>query len=331
MEPGTVHLVHLLRGIYPHERRERRGIDHGTSKHSLVSVLPYMERPWNAEFRVVTRASPEDGELLEGALAEDPYLPLKLEHELEHSDGERAAIVASNEALARLTERLGVPETRVPERRIHILTEAEFNTKVARQAHAKTIFGHVYVPRAEDPVQFARLLTHELCHAASSYRIHVIQSEEARHVRAWERKTGLTFQPKPGATAETYFNGLNEAATELSARILRPSVTEAMPDLTSEQRHALEQVVQYRPWVVLASALMRVIEAGEKLPRGEAQHTLLQDYFRGTHDFLKRLERQKKGSTQILRTLGGSPAEALKGADLLSLREARAAILKLDS
>src|SRR5438876_3205724 len=143
-----------------------------------------MPKPWNAEIRIGSQTEPENGEALEAQLRETPHLQTALEHELERTETEAKVVASSRDALRRLAARLHLPDTDVPDDRIHLLTAAEFAEKVSERAHGKTSFGHVYVQRNQDLVDFSRVLTHELCHSASRYTLEVRSQQEARTLTA---------------------------------------------------------------------------------------------------------------------------------------------------
>jgi hypothetical protein len=223
---------------------------------------------------------------------------------------------------------LELPPVTIPAERIHVLEEPEFRERVSAQAEAKTIFGHVYVPRKTDPVEFSAFLTHELAHAASRYELQVVQSADERHLKAWQRRMGLTFQPKPNSDPdfETLFNGFNEAVTEICATELRGSVAEHLTDLDDTQRAELTRRREYRPVVMVIEALMRLVADKEGCLYESIREDLLRDYFSGTFRFVKKLEKWKKGATRILRGMGSDPPDALKAAKLLGLADVHAEI-----
>lgn len=148
-------------------------------KKALGKNLAAMKQPWNVEVRIAVPTRPNKSEAIElkkikTAFNEDPYPQRHLEHELKPTGFETATIKSANAALGHLLARLHLPQIEVPSERIHVLTREEFFEKMVAvgeqkdgTTEAKMIHGHIYIPRNENPIEFCRFLTHELCHAAS--------------------------------------------------------------------------------------------------------------------------------------------------------------------
>jgi hypothetical protein len=277
------------------------------------------------EFRITSAAGEEERDKLEKAFVEKPALRrMESAKELERTPFEAASITASREAIRELTARLGLPKTDVPDDHIHVLTPQEFAKEISPHAEGKSLFGHAYIPRNDDPVVFTRLLTHELSHAASHAQIQLNQgAADPRQVSMRHRKIGFTFSPNRKEKPRIpFFNGLNEGTTELCARFLRNQV--ATTDLPFEDagRKSLKRFVFYRPWVIVVDALLQIIAQAEGVSYEDAQDDLLRDYFRGTYTILQRLERHRNGVTHVLREADHSPDGAEAAANKLQLTEA---------
>lgn len=288
-----------------------------------------MPKRWNVDVRLtstgLTKLGSPDLKPKPGA---NPYLEANVEN-LEPTESEREAMTAAVDELSKLVQRLGLPDIRVPLERIHVISKEEFQNRISEHAFGKTTFGHVYIPRFEDQVEFCQILTHELAHAGSYYGVRAIMHHDERRLQVRERRAGITAQPKPGADAAIYFNGLNEGITELVAAIFRNKLSKKLVELDDDEREALAKTREYPHWVILVEALLRLAAQESEQPIKSVREELLQDYFSGTFKFLKRLERCKPGVVRALRTAGSSPADALKTAEAFDLTEAQKAILEL--
>ena len=283
-----------------------------------------MPRPWNVDIRFAANTPAGAKEDLERRLAKNPYLARILEHEREPTELEKRVIFSAGIALTRLSERLGLPAVDVPPSRVHILSgsEPEFAERVDLPRRlAVSEFGHVYIPRSEDPVTFARHLTHEICHAGSRLSIRLAQGASPRHVDISHRQMGFAFRPE--GIAEPYFNGLNEGVTELVAHRLRNAMAKEDLGLDRDQARVFARRVEYRPWVILVDALVRLVADTEHAASKRIRDDLLRDYFRGGHEFLRRLSKCRKGSVKLLRQAESSPADAIAVADALGLDQAK--------
>lgn len=279
-----------------------------------------MKESWNFDLEVSSEVSPIERENLATHFSDRKNLQLQLEHELEPTESEKRIIDESRGALDDLVQRLDLPPVHLPDDHVHLVTEEEFRRLVSEQAESKVVFGHVYLRRSENPVEFCRLATHELCHVASRTQLRIVQHADEEQIRVWTRQLGFSFQPKKGATFD--FNGINEGTTELCAIGLRRYIEEHSTVLDDEQRRVLSSVIEYRPWVVVVDYLVRLVAQEDQLSRPQVRNQLFRDYFSGEFNFIKRVDQYKKGASKALRLAECTKADAIRVAEELGLTDA---------
>lgn len=157
-----------------------------------------------------------------------------------------------------------------------------------------------------------------------NYCLQITPEIERRRLKIMQRRLGLSFQAKPkdDPKYEASFNGLSEGVTELCAGSLRRLITTRFGEnmnLTEEQKIELVSGSDYKTWITLIKAIIQVVARAEGLSRESLRDELFIDHFSGTYQFLKRLERHRRGAVKLLRPLDFSPSEALYAAKMLDL------------
>jgi len=237
-------------------------------------------------------------------------------------------VAALNEFRVRVC---GLPAISVAENRIHILEPPDF-VAVCGQADGKSLFGHVYLPGGESLATFCFCLAHELVHVAGYLSLRITDSPSpdgkgGRQIMIDEIRDGLLREDVQPSRSAPLFDGLNEAATEAGAKVVRSYFVRRTYALDAQEKQKLLKTAAYEPLLVVCKRLAAALTPpgwAEKL----AWQTLLRDYMTGTDVFLNLLEAWLPGSMGTLRTMGKTAEEAVRAAETLGFRAEAEAIRK---
>lgn len=225
---------------------------------------------------------------------------------------------------------LGVDLGQVLPSRIHLVEKEEFRAKISADAEAKTVLGHVYItPRPDQPVDFARVVSHELAHAVSHYELEATVLSEEKRLKLRERRLGAMFRPQGVSGTHLYFNGLNEAATELFAVAVRKRISGWLP-FDEVQTTELTSRVDYHPQVLLLTELIRRVASAEGTRPADVRRMVFRDYLNGTAEFLRHVRNSvDRRAVKLLASMGSEPEEARRISDALGFSECSARIARL--
>ncbi len=238
------------------------------------------------------------------------------------------------EALVALNEfRVGVcnlPAISVAEERVHILEPPDFVAVCGAGVDGKSLFGHIYLPGNERLSTFCFCLTHELVHVAGYLALRVaetimVDTQGNRRISADEIRDGLLREDPTRGWDMPCFDGLNEAATEAAAQVVRAYLTRRTSLLDAQEKERVRKMASYEPQLVVCKKLAQVVT-----PAGWAEkiawQTLFRDYMRGTDDFLHLAESWLPGAWNHLKMMGTKPFDAYCAAEALGFHEEAQAI-----
>jgi hypothetical protein len=199
--------------------------------------------------------------------------------------------------------------------RIHILDDASYRLIIGNNTDGLSVLGHTYINRIKDSTAMAFLLTHELTHLSSHLSVLSVNRDNA-HVATWKR-AGYAIQTNRGNA----FVGLNEAATEVIAGLVRDMLVRKKGLLNNETKKALSKGYLFVGHVFIVQALIKRIAEHENIDDSIALMELIQDYLIGRANFIRRANRTIPGAASILRGLDNDPESALVAARALGLHE----------
>lgn len=208
--------------------------------------------------------------------------------------------------------------------RCHVLHPDDWAERIAPSspgALAQSLFGHCYIPRQDHPVEFAKLLTHEITHANSYLAIEISPSPNGRP-KLKLRRTGFAFLP--GDAERVIFNGFNEGVTELMTHNLRAIISRQSQHLSAPDLADLTSSIRYYPQFRLVEGLMT--HDGERTTDPRPLRQLMTDYLTGTWDFCRWLLPTWPKANRFLRDLDSEPRSALLVAEQLGLTRTQQAI-----
>ncbi len=223
---------------------------------------------------------------------------------LRRSCFERTAIQVAISALNEVLHDLGIKGVPISYDQILVLDLEKFIKEVnlgKRDRGAAAGNGFAYIPR--NNVRRARFIhdvTHELAHLASFYGLSL--SKSGNKVMINQSRSGYSiWKPK-----RTQFSGLNEAATEILAQLIRRKLP-AEIGLTEKERQELFNIGVYVPQCILVMGLLK----HSSLPLS----LLLRSYIDGSDDFLRELGLRIPHAQQALSVMNltdKSPRHAAK-------------------
>lgn len=275
-----------------------------------------LSEKWNYNFKAKSiqgELKPDDFQLLK-----NKYANFKIEGlpELEKNENELRILEKAQVAFDLALAEIGLPSIKFPLDEIHIISDEEYRKKfevtVKHNGEMVTgvpsgIFwgGNVYMARKEDGLDESALL-HELTHKASYYEIDCFVFEKKIDIKASVIMTRMGIKNFTGKEKE--FEYLDEAITELfSQRVI---------DLYNEKSVAKSNV--YDEGIKVFKELIRVTSQGDDEKEKELLGEAFRNYFQGDYSFLEKIEKVKRGSTEVLRGMGEriSPREAAKSLGL---------------
>ncbi len=211
---------------------------------------------------------------------------------------------------------VSLPPRGITRNRIHILEPAMYRLTLGARDDAKTVLGHTYITRVLDPAAEMFLLTHELAHLASYLSVICI-SDDTRHLVTWKR-SGYAVQTHSRGFA---FSGLNEAAAEIVAGLIRDMLVRKSGLLNKSAKKILSSGYIYAPQVRIVQTLVQRISEHEDIDNSEPLMSVISGFLTGCPTFLRQANRTIPGASAILRTMGDDPMSAANAACALGLHE----------
>jgi hypothetical protein len=143
--------------------------------------------------------------------------------ELEPDAWELAADAAAAEAHDRLRASLGVRPLHPERVRMHVLDRATFRERISKHLTGVTYVTHCYVMRSAARHWYLSHLCHERFHAGA-YKRSLVQVFHSPEVEGPDpvrllRRDGLAIHFRKDGAFKKSFEGLNEAVTEIGARL----------------------------------------------------------------------------------------------------------------
>jgi len=215
-----------------------------------------------------------------------------------------------------MLQSVNLPSRGITRDRVHILDAPSYRLVMGGHDDASTVLGHSYITRVPDRTAKMFLLTHELAHL-SSYLSVVCVSDAERHTVSWKRS---------GYAVQTYgrgyaFAGLNEAAAEIVAGLIRDMLARKNGLLDSNAKKILTSGYIYAPQVRVVQTLVQRIAAHENVDDAEPLMAAISGFLTGRPTFLQMANRAVPGASAILRAMGDDPFSAANAALALDLHE----------
>ncbi|MFH1046930.1 MAG: hypothetical protein V1738_01385 [Patescibacteria group bacterium] len=238
-------------------------------------------------------------------------------HELRKTAFEIQVIKQSAFFLETILAAVNQPPRGIDVSRVHFLDLPNYRLFLGSGNDGQTMLGHCYLTRRpEDTAAEVFMLTHELAHLASFLSI-ISESDDTTRRVTWKR-SGYAIQIRNRGTA---FSGLNEAAAEILAGIVREMLTRKCSLLDKPTKKLLSKGYIYAPQVRIVQELNRLISEHEQLDDGAVLMSFISGFLNGKVHFLRFAERVVPGASSILRAMGDSPNAALVAARALNLTD----------
>lgn len=199
---------------------------------------------------------------------------------------------------------------KVHERQIIILEKDLFMNRVADsdEQGGKCSYGYIYVCRDENKVKFLSDLAHELSHILSYYSLAICESEKGKSVSL--RKTGYSMLCENG---NFFYNGLNEAVTDLWSKVILEQLFRMHPDVLPESQK--EEALNYYAYPYHVALLEEIIF---KITKDNVLvWPLFKSYFNGSSCFLDLLEKELPSSINLIKEMTDKKESVLKTAEII--------------
>lgn len=237
--------------------------------------------------------------------------------ELKKTDFESYAIDKIGKLLDVMCQSVQLSPRGITKGRVHILSQNDFRLIMGGTSDAVTIMGHSYICRAEDPVTMLFLLTHELAHLASFLSLICISKPAVNYV-SWHR-SGFSVQTTQSGNT---FTGLNEAATEIVAGLIRTMLVRKGDELDDSTREEMKNGYLYAPQVRVLESVIETITSYREMDEAAALMAVIDNYLTGKTNFLRMANHYLPKSVPILRAMSEEPNSALIAAHALGLQGA---------
>jgi hypothetical protein len=161
-------------------------------------------------------------------------------------------------------------------------------------------FGHVYIPRNESVEKFTNVASHELSHASSFAALDPFVANDDVQLGKYLRSGYFSVKNKDN-NYEVSFRGFNEAVTEfISMRIRTIMADDVSINEKLKDREILLGYYGYSPQVWILEKIFNGLMRKLSLDPVEINQTLVSDYVNGTYNFLRLVEKFKKGGAKAL-------------------------------
>jgi len=241
--------------------------------------------------------------------------------ELRKTTFEIKAIAHISALMDRMAQSMNLRPRGIAPKRIHMLNQSDYRLLLGSGDDARTVLGHTYIARTEDRTSMMYLLTHELAHLSSFLSVVGYVDDESVHT-SWKR-SGYTTQTRCRGNT---FTGLNEAAAEITAGLIRDMLLRYSNLLNEQQRQILSSGYIYAPQVRVVQALTEIVSKHEACDNADPLMSVIYGFLSGDLSFLRRVGRAVSGSVPILRAMSEEPTSALIAAYALGLDEVYSSI-----
>lgn len=233
------------------------------------------------------------------------------------NDFEREAVTKVIELANYMLKVNGFKAIKICDKQIIILTDKEFVKKIreGQTEVGKYSSGYIYVCRNEDRAAFVSNLAHEISHLLSFYSLRIEEKERMRIVNL--RQTGLSFKTEDG---KCLFDGLNEAFTDIWAKVILIQVFQRYPNLLSKEeiKEALISNYGYLYHALLLEEILFKLTKNRVLV-----WPLFKSYIDGSLDFILAVENVLPAAAKALKVMSREKESALEVAFLIGGDELR--------
>jgi len=279
--------------------------------------IPHNENRWMDELMLDRPRVISSGQLAHILkISTSPFPELCDVVELRKTGWEKTIIMKSMYCLNTFRHELGLEPYNFGFNRFHVVKPKEYEKKVRQEEveEGRCLHGRAYLQRRSDRVAFTLDATHELAHMAA-YNVLLIKVRGSEFFIR-DRQNGFGIKHEKGQVGE----GLNEAVTEIIAHIIRLRLVKLRGGLSPDAKTALTESWSYLPLIKVVNAIVDKISRNANDQR-MVEESLFSDYFCGTKRFFTKLYKRLPGAAEILRQMGKTPADALKAAKKLKLKE----------
>jgi hypothetical protein len=163
----------------------------------------------------------------------------------------------------------------VNKEQIVILSQDDFKMKIAdnETENGKCSNGYIYVCRNNDISVFLNELSHALSHLLSFYSLAIKEEDKIRHINV--RQSGCSNLWKK------YYDGLNEAVTELWSKVILREFFRIYPNILSEKEKDI--ALNYYGYPYHATLIEEIIY--NLVDNNVLVWPLFKSYFFGSSDF----------------------------------------------